>query len=273
MRRVRLACEALVILAALGWIGFIITVPVEVPVYAPSQEVEPLRAKSTIGVRGQTFTAPTDGLSRIDLKLDTEIPPGEWVRVKFEIARGVKPRTTLASAIAVFDRSRTDWPVRLTFDPDLTAAGDRLYLRLESILSSRQADVFYYYSREDIDPDGAFFDLDQPRDTDQDLLMTVFRASRVPKPLAWAEAFVARAGLAAQRSALTPPWVVTLVSALALTATLGAFAAGIHLPLRTLQRETTAITRIAIASVLCAGSLACLAWGEIPIGTLALRLV
>lgn len=272
-RPIRLAGEGLATLLALAWVGFLLIQPVHIPVLTPSQEVEPLLAESLIGVRGQSFSAPTDGLSRIDLKIDTRIPPGEWVRVKFDLARGVQPRTTLASAIAVFDRSRQGWPVRLTFDPELTAGDARLYLRLESILSSPQAAVFYHYSRRDIDPQGAFLDLDQPRDSGQDLLMTVFRAARVPKPLAWAEAFVARAGLAAQRSALTPPWVVTVVSALALTATLGAFAAGIHLLVRTWSRGTTAITALAIASVLCAAALACLAWGEVPIGTLALRLV
>ncbi len=273
VRRVRLACEALAILAALGWIGFLITVPVAVPVYAPSQEVEPLRAKSTIGVRGQTFTAPTDGLSRIDLKLDTEIPPGEWVRVKFEIARGVKPRTTLASAIAVFDRSRTDWPVRLTFDPDLTATGDRLYLRLESILSSSEAAVFYHFSRQDIDPQGSFFDLDEPLDTKQDLLMSAFRASRTPKPLAWVEAFTARADQAARRSDLAQPGIVAVVSGLVLAAALGAFAVGARLLVNAWKGGTTPLTNPALATVLIATALLCLAWGEIPIGKLALGLI
>ena len=272
-RRARLAAEVLILLLALSWVGFLLIHPVDIPVLIPSQEVEPLLAKSIIGVRGQTFTAPTDGLRRIDLKIDTEIPPGEWVRVKFELARGVQPRTTLASAIAVFDRSRQGWPVRLTFDPELTVEGDRLYLRLESILTSPQAAVFYHYSRRDIDPQGAFIDLDEPRDTSQDLLMTVFRASRMPKPLSWAEAFVARAGLAAQRAALTAPWVVTLVSALALTAALGALAAGANLVIRACNWDPTPLTPLALAAVLCAAALAILAWGEIPVGKLALSLM
>lgn len=273
VRRVRLACEAVAILAALGWIGFLITAPVDVPVYAPSQEVEPLAAKSIIGVRGQTFIAPTDGLRRIDLKIDTEIPRGEWVRVKFELARGVQPRTTLASAIAVFDRSRKDWPVRLTFDPQLTSAGDRLYLRLESILSSPEAAVFYPYSRQDIDPQGTFFDLDEPRDTKQDLLMSAFRASRMPKPLAWVEAFTARADQAARRSDLTQSGVVAVVSGLVFAAALGAFAAGTRLLVRTWNGGTTPLTLPALAAVLCAAALLCLAWGEIPLGRLVLGLI
>ncbi len=268
----RLAGEALAILLALAWIGFLLLQTVYIPVLTPSQEVDPFLAKSLTGVRGQTFAAPTDGLSRIDLKIDTDIPPGEWVRVKFELAREVQPRTTLASAIAVFDRSRQGWPVRLTFDPTLATAGDRLYLRLESILSSPKAAVFYHYSRQDIDPQGALIDLDDPRNTGQDLLMTVFRASRMPKPLAWAEAFVARAGLPAERAALTPTWVVTLASALALTAALGAFAAGTHVLIRACNWRATQLTAPALVAMLCAAALLCLAWGEIPIGTLALHL-
>lgn len=271
-QRLRLAGEVFAILVALAWISFLLIHPIDIPVLAPSQEVEPFLSKSIVGVRGQTFTAPTDGLRRIDLKVDTEIPPGEWVRVKFELARGVKPRTTLASAIAVFDRSRKDWPVRLTFEPDLTSAGDRLYLRLESILSSPESAIYYPYSRQDIDPQGAFFDLDQPLETEQDLLMTVFRASRMPKPLAWVEALAARADQAAQRSDLTPPWVVTVVSGLTLAAALFAFAAGARRFVRSGDGGTTPLTRPALAAGLCAAALLCLAWGEIPIGKLILSL-
>ena len=194
------------------------------------------------------------------------------MRVKFELARGVNPRTRLASAIAVFDRSRNGWPVRLTFDPGLTAAGDRLYLRLKSILSSPEASVFYTYSRQDIDPQGAFFDLDEPLETNQDLLMSVFRASRMPKPLAWLEALAARADQAARRSDLTQPGVVAVVSGLVLAAALGAFAAGARLLVRNWNGGTTPLTRPALAAVLCAAALLCLAWGEIPIGRLALGL-
>lgn len=262
----------MVILLALTWLGFLLSRPVDIPVLTPSQEIDPLLAKSLIGVRGQSFAAPTYGLSRIDLKIDTNVPPGEWVRVKFELARGVNPRTTLASAIAVFDRSRKGWPVRLTFDPNLTAAGDRLYLRLESILSSRGSAVFYHYSRQDIYPQGAFFNLDEPLDTEQDLLMSVFRASRMPKPLAWVEAFVARADQAAQRSGLTQPWVVAVVSGLTLAAALGAFAAAARRFVRSGDRGTTPLTRPALAAGLCAAALLCLAWGEIPIGKLVLSL-
>ncbi len=268
----RLYLEILAVLVALGWIGFLVIHPVDIPVYMPSQEVEPHPAESIVGVRGQTFTAPTSGLRRIDLKVDTHIPQGEWVRVEFELARGVAPRKTLASAIAVFDRTRDSWPVRLTFDSNLTTAGDRLYLRLESILSSPRAAIFYHYSRQNIDPQGAFFDLDEPLETEQDLLMSVFRAQQMPKPLAWAEAFIARANRAAQRSDLVPAGLVNLVAALALAATVVAVTAVTHQVVRTWKGETTPITKPALAAVLSATSLLCLAWGEIPIGTLLLEL-
>ncbi len=268
----RLYLEILAVLVALGWIGFLVIHPVDIPVYMPSQEVEPHPAESIVGVRGQTFTAPTGELRRIDLKVDTHIPSGEWVRVKFELARGVAPRATLASAIAVFDGSRDSWPVRLTFDPNLTTAGDLLYLRLESILSSPRAAIFYHYSRQNIDPQGAFFDLDKPLETEQDLLMSVFRAPQTPKPLAWAEAFIARASLAAQRSDLAPTGLVKLIAALALAATIAAVVTGTRQLVRTWNGGVTPITKPALAAILSATALLCLAWGEIPIGSLVLGL-
>ena len=246
--------------------------PVDIPVYMPSQEVEPHPAESIVGVRGQTFTAPTSGLRRIDLKVDTHIPQGEWVRVEFELARGVAPRKTLASAIAVFDRTRDSWPVRLTFDSNLTTAGDRLYLRLESILSSPRAAIFYHYSRQNIDPQGAFFDLDEPLETEQDLLISVFRAQQMPKPLAWAEAFIARANLAAHRSALIPKWLVTIASSLVLMAVVGAFAAGTGTASRAWFPKSNRLNRLSAVVLLCGTALMCLAWGEAPIGTLVLNL-
>ena len=268
----QLASEALATLLGLTWIGFFLLQQVHIPVLSPSQEVEALLTQSLTGVQGQTFVAPIGGLSRIDLELDTRIPPDEWVRVKFELARGVKPRTTLASAIAVFDRSREGWPVRLTFDPDLTSAGDRLYLRLESILSSPRAEVYYRYSRQDIDPHGALLDLDQLHPNDRDLLLTLFRAPHVPKPLAWIEAFTARADQAAHLAGLVPAWLVPLVGTLALAAALVAFTAGVHLLVRVSEWRSTLLTAPAIAALLCAAALLLLAWNEIPIGKLMLDL-
>ena len=268
----RRAGEALATLLGLTWIGFLLVQPVHIPVLSPSQEVSTLVAQSLTGVQGQTFVAPTGGLSRIDLKLDTQIPPGEWVRVKFELARGVDPRTPMASAIAVFNRSREGWPVRLTFDPNLTSAGDRLYLRLESILSSARAEVYYRISNQNIIPNGAFLDLDRLRTVNLDLLLTVFRAPSAPKPLAWIEAFTARSGQAAQLAALAPGWVVTLVSTLLLAAVLVAFAAGVRLLIRVAGWRATRLTAPAVVTLLCAAGLAILAWGETPIGTLVLDL-
>ena len=274
-RLVRPTAEILAILLAFAWIGFLLARPTYISVLSPSQEVEAWRAQSLSGVRGQTFVAPTDGLSRIDLDIDTNVPPGEWVQVRFELARDVLPRTTLASATQIFDRSREGWPIQLTFDPTLTSAGDLLYLRIESVLSSPKAGVFYRYSREDIDPQGEFLDLDQLRIPDQDLLMTVYRASLVPKPFAWGEALIGRAVFAAQRTGLAPPWLVILAGALAIAAALGAFAASVRLVTRLALVSywfVTPLTTLALTVTLCAAALAILAWGEIPVGRLTLHL-
>lgn len=259
-------------LLALIWVGFLAVRPVHIPVLIPSAEVVAHRAQSLSGVQGQTFIAPTGGLSRIDLDVSTHIPPGEWVHLRFELARGVLPRTTLAMGTVVFDRSRLSWPVSLTVAPDLTAKGDRLYLRIESILSSGRAVVAYYYSRQDIDPHGAFLNRDQPRATNLDLLMTVYRAPSVPKPLAWIEALTARAGQAAQLAALAPAWVVTLVGTLTLAAALSAVAAGVRLLLRIGGWHSTWLTTPAIVALLGAAALTVLAWGENPIGKVVLDL-
>ena len=263
-------------LLALAWICFLLTRPVFIPVLSPSQEVEPWRTQSLSGVRGQTFVAPTDGLGRIDVDIDTKVPPGEWVQVRFELARDGMPRATLASATQVFDRSREGWPVQLTFDPTLTAAGDLLYLRLESVLSSPAAGVFYRYSRKDIDPQGTFLELDRLSAPNQDLLMRVFRSTQLPKPLAWGEALIGRAAFAAKQSALAPTWLVTVVGALAITSTLGAVATSVRLLTRSThlaQWSVTPLTISALTTALCAAALAILAFGEAPMGKVALNLL
>ena len=63
-----------------------------------------------------------------------------------------------------------------------------------------------------------------------------------------------------------------LASALALTAALGAFAAGTHVLIRACNWRATQLTAPALVAMLCAAARLCLAWGEIPIGTLALHL-
>ena len=257
---------------ALGWIGFLAARPVHIPVLTPPQQIEAGKALSLTGVRGQTFVVPTDGLDRIDLTLDAQVPLGERVRVKFELARGVEPRATLASSIAVFDRSGEGWPVQLTFDPHLTSRGESLYLRLESILSSPRAAVSYHYSRVDIYPHGQFLDLDQLTTTGQDLLIAAFRAPHFPKPLAWGEALIARARLAAQYAALAPAWSVVIVGALVLVATLLVVAAAIRLVVHLAGWRSTPFTRTMLAAMIVAIALAIVAGGEIPVGKLALEL-
>ena len=198
-RSAQLAGEVSAGLLALVWIGFL-------SLHAPSisqslfrpRESWPIAPNRFPACRGRLLSRHLAGLAGSIWKLTRTFPPGEWVHVTFELARGVQPRTTLATASVRFERTRKGWPVRLTVDPHLTAAGDRLYLRFESVLSSPRARISYRYSRQNIDPHGAFLNLDQPRTTELDLLMTVYRAPSVPKPLAWIEAYAARAGQAGQ---------------------------------------------------------------------------
>ncbi|MCY3801158.1 MAG: hypothetical protein OXG46_06240 [Chloroflexi bacterium] len=271
-RPTQLAGETVVIALALIWIGFLASRPVHISVLVPPEEIEPRAAQALSGVRGQTFIAPSDRLSRIDLELDTHIPPGEWVRVKFELAQGVAPRNTLASAIAVFDRSRDGWPVQLSFDPRLTSSGEDLYLRLESILSSPRAELYYRYDRDGYYPQGDFLDLDRPTTLGQDLIVTVFHAPSLPKPLAWIEAIADRADQAAARAALVSPWIPALVGVLALGAALAALAASMNLLIRVWAWRPTPLTIPALVAVVCASTAAIIAWGEFPVGKLALNL-
>ena len=161
-RPIGLGLEIGVVLASTIWIAYLVARPVHIPVLQTTGAIEPMYAKVLSGVRGQTFVAPSSRLSRVDLWLNTGISPESWIRVKFELAEGVQPRTTLVSAIAVFDRSRVGWPVQLSFDPTLVQTGDELYLRLESILGSASDRLAYWYSRKNLYPSGDFLDLNVP---------------------------------------------------------------------------------------------------------------
>ena len=199
-----LAAEALLLLVALAWIGYLMARPVLVPVRELSTDVLPLRAESLTGVKEQTFVVPTERLSRVDVWVDTVVAPGSWLRVKFELARGVTNRIELASAVVVFDRSRRGWPVQLSFDPELTEPGDPLYLRMESVVNTPLDHVWYWFSARDVFADGEFLDLDQVAVPGQDLVLAMYRASDLPKPLAWFDALIARVVQAGERSGAPP---------------------------------------------------------------------
>ncbi len=267
-----LAVEAIIIVIALAWLGYLAARPVHIPVLQISGAVQPLRAQVLSGVRGQTFLAPTDRLDRIDITLDTRVQPGSWVRVKFELARGVQQRTTLASAIAVFDRTRTGWPIQLNFKAGVARGTEALYLRLESVLRTPQDGIFYWYINRDIYPMGNFLDLDRLAIPDQDLLFTLYREPAVPKPLAWLEALVGRVVPAAARAGIVPAWVATVIAGVMLAVGATVLATTVPLIVRLLPVRRTRLTTPAVALAIAGGVLAVMAWGEIPVGKLVLDL-
>jgi hypothetical protein len=270
--RARVGAEVIVIALSLAWLGLLGSRPAFIPVQEITREIVPLGTQVLSGVKGQTFRAPTGDLARIDLWADTEVQPGTQIRVRFELARGVRPRTTIADAIVVFDRSRQGWQVQLQVDPALIERDDRLYLRLESILGTPSNRLFYRYSGQDVYPDGELLDLDRVEVPDQDLLFTLYRAPALPKPLAWAELLLARAGPAAERASVSATWIVAVVLVLMVVAAVGVAAAAAPLIIRLFRWPRSALTLPAVFLGLLALGLAIVAGGEIPIGKLVVDL-
>ena len=193
---------------AAAWLAVLVVQPVHVPIAEFSREYSAQYTRALSGVKGQTLVSPSDNLSRIGVWVRTRVDPGEYVRVKFELRRGMHPETSHALGIAVFDRSGSEWQARLVFDPGLVSEGDELYLRLESILSTPKQELHYAYFDADLYPRGALHELDRVEVQGQDLRFKLYRDPRLPKPLAWAEAVVAPA-LAASAIADGPPgWVI-----------------------------------------------------------------
>ena len=120
-----------------------------VPVAQFSSELLLLQTQSLTGVKGQTMLSPPRGLARIDFRLSTEVEPGGWVRVKFELKPDPASPDAYGSGIVVFRESREDWRVSLRFPPDLVPPGERFYVRAEAILSSPRDRLYYWYARTD----------------------------------------------------------------------------------------------------------------------------
>ena len=184
--------------------------PVHVPVFEMSTELSSRYTQVLTGVKGQTFVAPSDNLSRIDVWFRTEVEPGEGVSIVFTLHRGVGPGNAIASQTILVRESRDDLRARVSFDPALISKGDRLYLRLTAVVSSPRTHLFFAYIREDVYPDGELRELDRIDVVGQDLRFKLYRDPHLPKPLAWAEAPIARAIEAAGESAGPPPWSVAL---------------------------------------------------------------
>ena len=169
--------------------------------------------QSLTGVKGQTFVAPTDEISRIDVWVTKVIAErSDNVRLRFDLKRGVASAEAIVTGGLTFNESVSDQQVRVVFHPALVAAGDHLYLRIASVLSSPHAQISYGYYRQDLYPDGELLDLDQVAVRGQDLRFKLYRKPVLPKPLAWVEAAIAPAMSAAEQSAGgPPPWTIALL--------------------------------------------------------------
>ena len=255
-------------LVSLSWMAVMAVQPVHIPAFEIDRGYTVLQQESLTGVKGQTFISPSENLSRIDLWLDTQIDSGDSIRVQFELNRGVEFEEPIVAGSSTFERSVSDWQVRLVFDPTRVAEGDRLYLRLRSILSSPFAHLYYGYYRQDLYPDGELLDLDQVAVTGQDLRFKLYRKPALPKPLAWAEAAIAPAITAAEQSAGGPPtWTVAVLmvavggGAVALTAGCGVLVAR---RLAGARRDATAAVVLALLALV----LAIAAGAEAPVAKL-----
>ena len=255
-------------LVSLSWMAVMAFQPVHILAFEIDRGYTVLQQESLTGVKGQTFISPSENLSRIDLWLDTQIDSGDSIKVQFELNRSVEFEEPIVAGSATFERSVSDWQVRLLFDPTLVAEGDRLYLRLRSILSSPLAHLYYGYYRQDLYPDGELLDLDQVAVTGQDLRFKLYREPGLPKPLAWAEAAIAPAIAAAEQSAGgPPPWTVAVLmvavggGAVALTVGCGVLVAR---RLAGARRDVTAAVVLALLALV----LAIAAGAEAPVAKL-----
>ena len=253
------------------WIIFLATQPVHVPVLEISREFSPLRTQVLSGVKGQTFVAPTDSISRVDIWLHTKVDPGEFVRVKFELLTEPGNGKSLASHIAVFKQSGS-WQVRLLFHPNLARENDKLYLRLESILSASTSHLYLDYFRENLYPHGDLLDLDTLGVEGQDLRFIVYRSPTLPRPLAWAETVMHNTVHAAS-DAKGPSGVVVVV----LVCVIGVLGfsiaiATVLIAVRAIRGRIDPSTTLALTLFVAAICLAITAGSEAPFGKLVLGL-
>jgi len=264
--------ELLALATSLAVVAWMASRPIYVPVMGFSMDVQPFYTQSLTGVKGQTFRVADERLSRIDLEVRTEVRAGSWIRVKFELARGVDPRTTLASTIVVFDRSRRAWQMNLALDPTLTRKGEELYLRLEAIVPDHGSRVFYRYSPVYDYKLGRMYELDGPGVQGQDLYFEQYKSPRHPKPLAWAESALSRLYHAAAVSGIAPLWLVVPPFILAALAATVAFAVAVRAAARQLPWRTGALDLITVGAVIVALGLLLAFGGELPFGKVRVAL-
>lgn len=255
-------------LIAAVWLATLVVQPVHVSVFEFSREYMPKYTQALSGAKGQTVIAPTQRLSRIDVWVRTQIEPDHDALVTFQLRRGIKLHDEIASGTVVFNRSGPEWQARLVFDSELVSSGDSLYLRLESVVESEYAHLHYAYFGQDLYPEGDLLELDQLEVPGQDLRFKLYRAPKLPKPLAWAEAVVAPAIAAASKSRGPPAWVIMTV--MAITGGLGAalIIAASVVATQVFSDTHRVPTMLTIMLVLTAIVVAIFAGAEAPIGKL-----
>ena len=208
----------------------------------------------------------------MDIWFRTDVEPGGEVAITFTLHRGMDPGEEVASQVIIVRESRDELRARVFFDPALISKGDRLYLRLRSVLSSPDTHLFFAYIREDVYPEGELREVDRIEVVGQDLRFELYRNPLLPKPLAWAEAPIARAIEAATKSDGPPPWTVVLTMTVMGVLALAIIVASAVLAWPKLIDGSGYLDALGGVIVLIAVVLAIAAWGEAPIGKLVVRL-
>ena len=260
-------------LLAAAWMLILMAQPVHIPILELSREYSPLHTRALSGVKGQTLIAPSGDLSRIDVWVTTNIRADDYTRVKFDLIRDKRIQESLASGLVIFDRSGEDWQARLVFSPDLVSEGDKLYLRLESVLSSPEAQLYFAYFPRNLYGSGDLLDLDRMEVPGQDLRFKLYRNPSFPKPFAWVEAIIAPAVAAARKSAGPSAWAVSLLTIVTfgLGATVLFATAVVAAQILTVRHRRRAVP--ALVLVLTALATTIIAGAEAPIGKLWVPLV
>ncbi len=198
--------------AAIAWLVILGVQPVHVPLRDFSKGHIPAFTQALSGVKGQTLIVPSDRLSRVDIWMRTRIQPDEHIQVTFDLIDIVDQKDVLASGIVVFNRSGDLWQVRVVFDPELVSKGNRIYLRMSSVLSSPEASLHYAFVRGDLYVPGQLRDADRVDFPDQDLRFRLYLEPMLPKPFAWLETVLGPTATAAVKAKGPPTWIVTSIT-------------------------------------------------------------
>lgn len=255
-------------LASVVWLTVIAAQPVHIPVYSFPEVYNPLYTQVLSGVKGQTITAPIDGLSRIDIWAMTHINAGDHVNLRIDLKRDIHSGSDTLFGTIVFNESNPSWQVRLSFDPAYVSRDEMVYLRLGSVLSSPDSSLHYAYFGGDLYAHGELLELDRPEMPDQDLRFKLYRDPRFPRPIAWLEAAIVPAVLAAEEAQGPPAWTVaTLMVVIGGLGCLFVLLISILAARILTDRHRTEAT-IALLLVLTAVAVAVIAGAEAPIGKL-----